>query len=338
MELGMIGLGRMGGNMVERLVRGGHRVVVSIAAPRRFSRSSTRAPSARIRSRISSRSCSAARHLAHGAVRRSGRSDHRQLLPTAVHRRHHHRRRQLQLTTTHPARREAQARTACTSSTPAPAAASGGCENGYCLMVGGEQDIVDALRADLQDAGAGGRLSARRTHGAGHFVKMVHNGIEYGMLQAYAEGFEICKPVAVRARSRADLRRSGSTAASCARGCSSWRRRAFANDPSSPTIKGYVEDSGEGRWTVQEAIERDVPAPVITLSLFARFASRQEDSFAAKVIAALRNEFGGHAVKKGVVGSMSERSARLMPTATGSGQREAAARLLDGRSSAPPAI
>ena len=132
--------------------------------------------------------------------------------------------------------------------------------------------------------------------GAGHFVKMVHNGIEYGMLQAYGEGFEIIE----KSEFHPDLRevtrvwQNGSVVRSWLLDLAAL---AFADDPQLANIKGYVQDSGEGRWTVQEAIDLDVPAPAITLSLLMRFRSRQTDSFGAKVIAALRNEFGGHAVK-----------------------------------------
>jgi 6-phosphogluconate dehydrogenase len=132
--------------------------------------------------------------------------------------------------------------------------------------------------------------------GAGHFVKMVHNGIEYGMLQAYGEGFEMLKT----SQFELDL---GKISRLWNRGSvvRSWllelAESAFAKDPQLSSIRGYVEDSGEGRWTVLEAVEREIPAPILTLSLFARFASRQDDSFSAKVIAALRNEFGGHPVR-----------------------------------------
>lgn len=133
--------------------------------------------------------------------------------------------------------------------------------------------------------------------GAGHFSKMVHNGIEYGLMQAYAEGFEILKssPFQYDLAAAAKLWNQGSVVRS-------WllelAQGAFEKDPGLESIRGYVEDSGEGRWTVQQAIEQASPAPVIALSLFSRFMSRQEDSFGAKVLAALRNEFGGHAVKK----------------------------------------
>ena len=132
--------------------------------------------------------------------------------------------------------------------------------------------------------------------GAGHFVKMVHNGIEYAMLQAYGEGFDILQagPFALDLHQLAQLWNQGSVVRS-------WllelAERAFADDPKLSKIRGYVDDSGEGRWTVLEAINEDVPSPAIALSLFARFSSRRDDSFAMKVIAALRNEFGGHQVK-----------------------------------------
>ena len=127
---------------------------------------------------------------------------------------------------------------------------------------------------------------------------MIHNGIEYGMLQAYGEGSSCSKRRSSNSIS-ARFPICGIRAAWCARGCSNWPKTLLKKILSSTSIQGYVDDSGEGRWTVEEAIEKSVPAPVLMLSLFARFASRQEDSFSAKVIAALRNEFGGHAVKKG---------------------------------------
>jgi 6-phosphogluconate dehydrogenase len=126
---------------------------------------------------------------------------------------------------------------------------------------------------------------------------MIHNGIEYGMLQAYGEGFELLKAsqFTLDLEKSAHLWNQGSVVRS-------WLlelvESALEKDPGLASIRGYVEDSGEGRWTVEEAIEKEVPAPVLTLSLFARYASRQEDSFSAKMIAALRNEFGGHRTKK----------------------------------------
>ncbi len=169
-----------------------------------------------------------------------------------------------------------------------------GLEYGYCLMVGGPREAVEAIEPILKDlAPEDGYLGPS---GAGHFVKMIHNGIEYGMLQAYAEGFALLHaapfPLDLRAISR--LWNHGSVVRS-------WllelAERAFAADPGLQSIRGYVEDSGEGRWTVQEAIERNIPAPVITLSLLQRFRSREEEDFGDKVIAALRHEFGGHPVR-----------------------------------------
>jgi 6-phosphogluconate dehydrogenase len=134
--------------------------------------------------------------------------------------------------------------------------------------------------------------------GSGHYVKMIHNGIEYGMLQAYAEGYEILhasKEFKLDLHTIAGVWNHGSVVRSW---INELAEIAFQRDANLDALKGFVEDSGEGRWTVQEAIDLDVPAPVITLSLLARLRSRQSDSFGAKVIAALRNEFGGHAVKK----------------------------------------
>ncbi len=134
--------------------------------------------------------------------------------------------------------------------------------------------------------------------GAGHYVKMVHNGIEYGMLEAYAEGYEILRSSQdfhLDLHQIAAVWNQGSVVRSW---LNELAEQAFARDPDLAGLRGYVEDSGEGRWTVEEAMHLDVPAPIITLSLLSRFRSRQDESFAAKVIAALRAEFGGHAVKK----------------------------------------
>jgi len=173
-----------------------------------------------------------------------------------------------------------------------------GLKNGYCMMVGGEKEIVERLAPIFTTLAPEDGYLHVGPNGAGHFVKMIHNGIEYGMLQAYGEGFELLKASQfdLNLGKISHLWNQGSVVRS-------WllelAESAFEKDPKLSAIKGYVEDSGEGRWTIEEAIEKSVPAPVLTLSLLARFASRQEDSFSAKVIAALRNEFGGHAVKKG---------------------------------------
>ena len=171
-----------------------------------------------------------------------------------------------------------------------------GLEIGYCLMVGGSDEAFQRIEPALKTLAPEDGYAHVGPAGAGHFTKMVHNGIEYAMLQAYAEGFEILKA------SQFDLDLHQISAlwnhGSVVR---SWllelAESAFDKDPDLSKIRGYVDDSGEGRWTVFEAINENVAAPTIAASLFARFVSRQEDSFAMKVIAALRNEFGGHAVK-----------------------------------------
>ncbi|HET7552664.1 MAG TPA: decarboxylating 6-phosphogluconate dehydrogenase [Gemmatimonadaceae bacterium] len=173
-----------------------------------------------------------------------------------------------------------------------------GLENGYCLMVGGDDAAVTRCEPIFLALAPEDGYAHVGPTGAGHYVKMVHNGIEYGMLQAYAEGYEILhesKHFDVDLRKVAAVWNHGSVVRSW---LNELAERAFANDPGLADLRGYVEDSGEGRWTVQEAIDIDVPAPVITLSLLARLRSRQSESFGAKVIAALRHEFGGHAVKK----------------------------------------
>ena len=172
-----------------------------------------------------------------------------------------------------------------------------GLEVGYCLMVGGSEEGFRRIEPALKTLAPEDGYAHVGPVGAGHFTKMIHNGIEYAMLQAYAEGFEILEA----SQFNLDLHRIASlwNHGSVVR---SWllelAERAFARDPDLSQIRGYVEDSGEGRWTVFEAINEDVAAPTIAASLFARFVSRQDDSFAMRVIAALRNEFGGHAVKE----------------------------------------
>ncbi|RJX26128.1 MAG: decarboxylating 6-phosphogluconate dehydrogenase [Desulfurivibrio sp.] len=175
-----------------------------------------------------------------------------------------------------------------------------GLKVGYCTMVGGEEKIFHYLEPVFQAlAPADGYLYCGPT-GAGHFVKMIHNGIEYGMMQAYGEGFALLEasPYAEHLdfHKVAHLWNQGSVVRS-------WLlellEEAFAADARLDGLQGYVDDSGEGRWTVEEAIASGVSAPVITMALFARFQSRRENAFENRVLAALRREFGGHAVKKG---------------------------------------
>jgi 6-phosphogluconate dehydrogenase len=172
-----------------------------------------------------------------------------------------------------------------------------GLENGYCLMVGGERDDIEQLEPAFRTLAPEDGYAHVGPSGAGHFVKMVHNGIEYGLMQAYAEGFEILKAseFELDLHEIAGIWRYGSVVRS-------WLLEllysAFEQEGNElEGIAGYVEDSGEGRWTIFEAINESVPAPVIASSLFARFASRQDESFGAKINAALRKQFGGHAVK-----------------------------------------
>jgi 6-phosphogluconate dehydrogenase len=172
-----------------------------------------------------------------------------------------------------------------------------GLREGFALMVGGDPDPVGRLRPIFEALAPDGGFGHVGPSGAGHFVKMVHNGIEYGLMQSYAEGFELmsASEFQLDLGAVAELWRHGSVVRS-------WLldllARAFEQNPKLDGIRGYVDDSGEGRWTVDEAVRTAVPLPAITAALYARFASRQEESFAAKVNAALREQFGGHAVKR----------------------------------------
>ena len=176
-----------------------------------------------------------------------------------------------------------------------------GLENGYGLMVGGPKELVDVAMPIFDALRPEGERSEGFVHvgdvGAGHYAKMVHNGIEYGMMQSFAEGYELLAKKDI-------IKDVHGTFKAWQRGTvvRSWLLdllvRALEEDPNLDRIRGYVEDSGEGRWTVEEAIANAVPMPAITASLFARFASRQDDSDAMKAVAALRNQFGGHAVKE----------------------------------------
>ncbi|WP_267898567.1 MULTISPECIES: phosphogluconate dehydrogenase (NAD(+)-dependent, decarboxylating) [Actinomadura] len=173
-----------------------------------------------------------------------------------------------------------------------------GLENGYALMVGGEEEHVARLMPvfeTLKPEGEFGFVHSGKV-GAGHFVKMVHNGIEYAMMQAFGEGYELIEASDVVTNVPETFRswQEGTV-------IRSWlldlMNRALAEDPELDDIRGYANDSGEGRWTVQAAVDHAVPLPAISASLFARFASRQDDSPAMRVVAALRNQFGGHAVE-----------------------------------------
>lgn len=172
-----------------------------------------------------------------------------------------------------------------------------GYKKGYCLMVGGEKTDFDHCAPVFRDLAPIDGYLHTGAAGSGHYVKMIHNGIEYGMLAAYGEGFELMKnsSFGLDLHKISGLWNHGSV-------IQSWLlellESALSKNPGLDGIKGFVEDSGEGRWTVLDGIEKSVPAPVITLSLLSRFVSRQDESFSAKIIAALRNEFGGHSIKK----------------------------------------
>lgn len=174
-----------------------------------------------------------------------------------------------------------------------------GLTEGYSLMVGGAAEAVARLRPIFETLAPAPETGWGHVgpSGAGHFVKMVHNGIEYGLMQAYAEGFEILRAkesLALDVHQIAEIWRFGSVVRSWLLDLTA---RALADDPTLSAIAGWVPDSGEGRWTVAEAIDLDVPAPIITLALQMRFVSRQDESYAARLLAAMRQQFGGHAVK-----------------------------------------
>ena len=299
MRLAMIGLGKMGGNMTERLLRGGHEVVAHDRAPEAIGRYAALGAAAASDLKDVVRQLPAPRVIwmmvPAGAPVDQTIDDLAPLLSEG----------DILIdggnSNFHDTMRRARA-LGDKSLQMIDCGTSGGIwglENGYCLMVGGEKRAVLRCEPIFKTLAPANGFSHVGPSGAGHYVKMIHNGIEYGLLQAYAEGYEILH--ASRDFPELDLR---SIAALWQHGSvvRSWLNeltiRAFEKDPSLAGIRGWVADSGEGRWTVQEAIDLNVPAPVITLSLQARFRSRQEESFSAKVIAALRNEFGGHAVKE----------------------------------------
>ena len=299
MELVMAGLGRMGGNMTRRLTEGGHRVVAFdlSADARKEAQSYGAVPAASLEDAVRAlegRPRVVWLMLPAGAVTEQALDSLTDLLEPG----------DIVVDGGNANYKDTLARAERLKTAGlrfVDAGTSGGIWGyriGYCLMVGGDVEAVRAVEPAFRTlAPEDGYLHVGPV-GSGHFVKMVHNGIEYGMLQAYAEGFEVLH--ASKAFPDLDLRAISAlwNHGSVVR---SWllelAEAAFESDPNLDRLKGYVDDSGEGRWTVQEAIDLDVPAPVITLSLLMRLRSRQEDAFGAKVIAALRNEFGGHAVK-----------------------------------------
>jgi 6-phosphogluconate dehydrogenase len=298
MQLAMIGLGRMGGNMVERLMRDGHKLVVYDRSAETMAKyeklgATSAADLAKVVQALAAPRVIWIMVPAGDPVDQTIATLKPLLSPGDViidggnSNFHDSIRRGQELG---PAKIEL-----------VDAGTSGGIwglENGYCLMVGGSDAAIKRCEPIFKSLAPEDGYAHVGPTGSGHYVKMVHNGIEYGMLQAYAEGYEILHASKIfpklDMKQIAEVWQHGSVVRS-------WLNElavtAFSNDASLASIKGYVEDSGEGRWTVQEAIDLSVPAPVITLSLLTRFRSRQDESYGAKVIAALRNEFGGHAVK-----------------------------------------
>jgi 6-phosphogluconate dehydrogenase len=297
MEIGMVGLGRMGANMAQRLIEGGHRVVVSDLSADAVARSAANGAVASesladLASKLAPRRAvwimvpsgdpvqstidALAPHLGKGDIIIDGGNSNY-----------------------HDSMRRAETLRARGIDLIDCGTSGGiwGLAEGFCLMAGGDAGAFAHIEPALRTLAPPEGYAHVGPSGAGHFTKMVHNGIEYGLMAAYGEGFELL----AGSRFDLDLRR---IAALWQRGSvvRSWllelTERAFARDPRLEGVRGYVEDSGEGRWTVLEAMDQDVPAPIITLSLMRRFASRQPSSFSAKVQAALRNEFGGHAVQK----------------------------------------
>jgi len=296
MELGLVGLGRMGANIARRLLRGGHRVVVMDRDPA-------------LAESLKSEGAVPATNLAEVASALSPPRHVWIMVPSGD-----------PVTQTIDALAPLLSADDCiidggnsnyTDSVARGAALSAknlhfldvgtsggvwGLEKGFCLMIGGEERVFKRIEPIFATLAPPDGYSYTGAGGSGHFVKMVHNGIEYGLLQAYAEGFEMlnASPYGLDLKAIATLWNQGSVVRS-------WllelTELALADDPDLSSIRGYVDDSGEARWTIQAAIDLDVPATVLAHSLFARFRSRQDESYGAKLIAALRNQFGGHAVK-----------------------------------------
>jgi 6-phosphogluconate dehydrogenase len=297
MQLGMIGLGRMGGNMTERLLRDGHQVVV-------YDRSADAVKAA------AGKGASGAKDLADlcrqletpraiWVMVPSGDPTEQTIIALASALA----RGDIVIDGGNSNFHDSLRRAAMLGDKGIEfidAGTSGGVWGltvGYCLMIGANDAAYSHCEPIFRTLAPEHGYAHVGPPGAGHFVKMVHNGIEYGMLQAYAEGFEILhasNEFQVDLHQVAEVWNHGSVIRSW---LNELAAQAFANSPDLSDLRGYVDDSGEGRWTVAEAVHLNVPAPVITLALLARLRSRQDESFSAKVIAALRNEFGGHPVK-----------------------------------------
>ena len=300
MEIGMVGLGRMGGNMAERLVRGGHTVVAYDPIPEAVTAAEGKGASGAVSVEDLVERLSAPRavwvmvpagqpteqtvqalstELSSGdTVIDGGNSNYKDSVRRA-------------------ALLEAKGIHWLDVGT---SGGIWGLKEGYSLMAGGSREAFDRLEPVFQSLAP----AAHRGYGyvgragAGHFVKMVHNGIEYGLMQAYAEGFELLEAkqeFALDLAQIAEIWRSGSVVRSWLLDLTA---EALHDDPALKSLEAYVEDSGEGRWTVAESVDLAVPAPVISAALQARFRSRQDSPLGARVLAAMRNKFGGHSVKR----------------------------------------
>jgi 6-phosphogluconate dehydrogenase len=298
MQLAMIGLGRMGGNMSERLMRDGHKMVVFDRSPEAVQKyvalgASGASSAAEVVSKLTAPRVvwimvPAGKPVDDTiAALLSGLSKGDVIIDGGNSNFHDTMRRAKEL--------ETKGIHFVDSGT---SGGIWGLENGYCLMIGASPEAYALCEPIFKSLAPPDGYGHMGPPGSGHYVKMIHNGVEYGMLQAYAEGYEILhasKDFKLDLHKIAGVWNHGSVVRSW---INELAEIAFERDANLDQLKGYIEDSGEGRWTVQEAIDLDVPAPVITLSLLTRLRSRQADSFGGKVIAALRNEFGGHAVKK----------------------------------------
>lgn len=299
-ELGLVGLGKMGANMAERLVRGGHRVVAFDRSPEAVAASVARGSvgATTLAELVASLNPAGPRvvwvMVPAGGPTQATIDELATLLSSG----------DIVIDGGNSNYKQTQARAAALEEkgiTLLDAGTSGGVwglANGYCLMIGGATAGYDHCRSIFETlAPPNGQLHVDSVSGAGHFTKMVHNGIEYAMMQSYGEGLEIIEksPFNVDQAALTAVWNNGSVVRS-------WLLELLAdflvNDPELDTLKAYVEDSGEGRWTVDAAVEFGAPAYTIASSLFARFASRETDAYGLKVLSALRASFGGHAVKK----------------------------------------
>ena len=300
MDIGMIGLGRMGGDMARRLMRGGHRVVVYDSQPEAVQAlvdegadgassiedMAGQLPSPRVawvmvpsgEPTESTIDALADALSPEDVIIDGGNSNYKDSVRRAA----------------------SLAERGLFFMDAGTSGGVWGLEEGYSIMVGGDPEVFRRLEPIFQTLAPGSDRGYGRVGpaGSGHFVKMVHNGIEYGLMQAYAEGFELMmakEGFGLDVAQIAGIWRHGSVVRSWLLDLTA---AALEDDPALETIQAYVEDSGEGRWTVQESVDLNVPTPVISLALQARFRSRQEQPFGARLLAAMRNQFGGHAVRR----------------------------------------